>query len=286
MKLNLFKSGTVLILSVILGLTGCKKDDDNEGGDYPDAVNNSVNLVKTEKFGAILTAKDGKTLYFFSFDPDSTSNCNGQCAIAWPAFYDAKLTVDKGLNIAAFGTITRADGSKQNTYKGWPLYTFFKDVKAGEINGDGAEKIWFVAKPDYSVMLVNKQLTGADGIEYTSNYEPGKEVVQYITDDRGKTLYHSIKDKALTNNFTKPDLSNNSIWPMYEVEAVKNVPSILNKAAFATIVFAGKTQLTYKGFPLYKFGADADKRGNNKGVSAGPGAFPVNTIETVAAPAP
>ena len=34
-------------------------------------------------------------------------------------------------------------------------------------------------------------------------------------------------------------------------------PSTLDSSAFATIDVAGKMQLTYKGWPLYKYGQDA-----------------------------
>jgi predicted lipoprotein with Yx(FWY)xxD motif len=105
-------------------------------------------------------------------------------------------------------------------------------------------------------MLVNKQLVGRDGIEYTSTYVPGKETVQYITDDYGRTLYSFSNDKSKTNTFTKADLSNNGIWPILEATTVKNVPSTLSKSSFENITSVGKTQLVYKGWPMYTFRED------------------------------
>jgi predicted lipoprotein with Yx(FWY)xxD motif len=53
----------------------------------------------------------------------------------------------EGLKAGDFGTITRADGKKQTTYKGMPLYYFIKDTKAGDTMGQGVKDIWTVAAP-------------------------------------------------------------------------------------------------------------------------------------------
>jgi predicted lipoprotein with Yx(FWY)xxD motif len=294
MKLNLLKSSTLFALTLVVGLASCSKDNNNspynagnpsQNQPQPPAATAAVQLATNAKFGSILTDKAGRSLYSFAIDAGNQSNCNGNCAVTWPAFNAADASVATGLNTADFGTITRADGSKQTTYKGWPLYYFSGDAKAGDTNGDGVGKTWFISKPDYTVMLANQQLTGNDGVLYNSKYVPGTEVVQYITDDRGRTLYSFIKDKANTNTYTKADFSNNSVWPINEIAKVLNVPSILDKSQFGTTTVFGKTQLTFKGWPMYFFGADGGIKGNNKGVSVGPGAWPVENTTTVAAPA-
>ncbi len=284
MKRDLLITTTAILFAAIIGLTSCSKSNDSTMPQGSGTNAASINVVNDAKFGSVLTDNSGHTLYFFAIDAGNTSGCSGGCSVTWPTFYVANPTVGTGLLAADLDVITRADGSKQTTYKGWPLYTYAGDAKAGDINGDAVGKTWFVAKPDYTVMLVNKQLVGKDGVEYTSQYVPGKETVQYITDDRGRTLYSFKNDKAKTNTFTKADLSNNAIWPIFETTGVKNVPSNLNKASFETITSVGKTQLVYKGWPLYTFGEDGGVRGNNKGVSVGPGAWPVLTLTTVAAP--
>jgi plastocyanin len=45
------------------------------------------------------------------------------------------------------GSITRSDGSKQSTYKGYPLYYFVKDTEHGDTNGQNVNKVWFVIDP-------------------------------------------------------------------------------------------------------------------------------------------
>jgi len=54
---------------------------------------------------------------------------------------------------------------------------------------------------------------------------------------------------------------------------------------FSTIDVFGKKQLTYNGWPVYRYGADSLIRGNTKGVSVGtPGLWPVMNQFSAAAP--
>jgi predicted lipoprotein with Yx(FWY)xxD motif len=43
-----------------------------------------------------------------------------------------------------WSVIRRGDGTPQWAYKGRPLYTFIKDTKAGDTNGDGVGGHWHV----------------------------------------------------------------------------------------------------------------------------------------------
>ena len=65
------------------------------------------------------------------------------------------------------------------------------------------------------------------------------------------------------------------------------MPSILDKALFTSIDVFGKKQLTYKGWPMYYFGADNMQRGLNMGVSVPtPGVWPVMVKDAPEAPKP
>jgi len=279
-----FKIAAFAAMCLIVSLiSSCSKDNNPTVDNTPKGT--TVKLATSAKFGSVMTDSLGNSLYFFSIDANGTSGCTGGCLVAWPVFYKEHLTIDTSLKAADFGVITRADGSKQTTYKGWPLYYYAGDVKPGDINGDGANNIWFIAKPDYTVMLANYQLTGNDGVQYNSQLKPGQEVTQYMTDAYGRTLYGFSYDHNNTNVYTKADFSNNATWPIYEVDSIKNIPSILDKASFAKINVFGKSQLTYKGWPLYYFGPDAQTRGNTKGVSVPtPGIWPYVSLTTAAAP--
>ena len=270
----------MLVIAFISTLVSCSSDDDTT---TIEPVGNKVRLTSNATHGNILTDSEGMTLYFFSKDTKQASECLDGCLDVWPVFYDANITIDSGLELIDFATITRTDGTKQTTYKGWPLYYFSNDVNAGDTNGDKINDIWYVAKPDYSLMYVTSQLVGHDGNNYTSSYTQGNENTFYITDINGNTLYTFSHDTNNTNNFTNSDFSNNAVWPIAEIDLDK-IPSILNDGDFGTINVFGRTQLTYKGWPLYYFGQDS-QRGDNKGISfPAPGVWPIANIETTEAP--
>jgi predicted lipoprotein with Yx(FWY)xxD motif len=93
--------------------------------------------------GPILTTPEGMTLYTFDKDSAGVSACEGECVANWPILAAADGDVAEG----DWAIIDRADGAKQWTYKGAPLYTFVTDVAAGDITGDGKGGVWHVAKP-------------------------------------------------------------------------------------------------------------------------------------------
>lgn len=265
---------TTLFLGVGLLFAGCSKDDDTSNQSQYE-----VQLKVHSSLGKILTDKEGRTLYYFANDYEGKNSCVGGCETLWPIFEKKDLTqikVSEGLNIVDFGTTTTASGKRQVTFKGYPLYYYAPSSrgtnlleKAGETKGEGVNNVWFVAKPDYTIMLANAQLIGHDGKNYTPTYTEGKGKTLYFTDSRGITLYTFKNDKRNKNNFTKLDFSNNGVWPMYE-ETSFVVPSSLDKSLFGSIDVNGKKQMTYKGWPLYYFGQDKQMMGSNKGVS-----FPV-----------
>lgn len=196
---------------IALFLVSCSDNDDNIG--IPEADTSNVRLETDAAFGSIMVDGNGNSLYFFSRDTRNTSECADGCLDAWPIFYDANIVVGSGLETSDFGTITRGDGSRQTTYKGWPLYYFANDNVAGDTNGDGVGGVWFIAKPDYSVMYANAQLIGNDGNNYLEDYTLGAGSTSYIVSLMGRTMYTFVNDRNGVNNFTAQDFSNNGVWP-------------------------------------------------------------------------
>lgn len=265
--------------------SGCQKNNNNNVYE--------VKLSTSAALGQYLVDKDGHTLYMFANDSNGRTSCAGTCINLWPYFYVADLTQTKlgpGLNISDFDTII-VNGTSQIRYRTWPLYYYaplMNNVNvrepAGQTTGDGLNSVWFVAKPDYSIMLVNTQLVGLNGKNYTGSYIEGTGKTNYFTDWKGVTLYIFSKDSLNRNKYTKSDLSNNGVWPIYETSKMV-VPSNLDKNLFGNITVFGRTQLTYKGWPLYYYGPDNQVRGNNKGVSVPtPGIWPVAVKDLTVAP--
>jgi predicted lipoprotein with Yx(FWY)xxD motif len=106
-----------------------------------------VSTAKTS-LGQILVDGRGRTLYLFEKDRKGKSACNGECATAWPPLIaGAKPRVARGAKAALVGTTKRADGRRQATYKGHPLYTFIQDKKRGQTKGQGVNGFgakWYV----------------------------------------------------------------------------------------------------------------------------------------------
>ena len=266
------------VTSMALTLASCQ--------DHRDPSRLADVALVTTTVGTVITTQDGRSLYFFAPDVNGSSNCNGNCAVTWPSFFKDSPGLATGLAPTDFSTITRADGSKQTTYKGWPLYTFRNDAAAGDVKGENVGNNWSVAKPDYMVLRAAGQLVGNDGKNYTADFKEGTGTTTYIADDRGVSLYTLSIDKQNTNTFTRSDFSNNAIWPIVEPNALKEVPSFLNKADFGVINVFGRSQVTFRGWPLYYFGADNKVRASTKGVSAGrqPGFWPIVTPTLATAP--
>ncbi len=278
-------SSAVLLLT-ILSIAGCDKKPTPEP-----PPSKEVTVRQHAALGNILVDKQGRTLYFFSNDAKGTNSCTGGCEAVWPVFNADNLAAEDlgdGLVLSDFSSITTASGSKQTVYKGWPLYYFAPNggsqEAAGATGGEGISGVWFVAKPDYTIMIVNSQLVGNDGRNYLGNYTEGIGLTKYFTDGAGRTLYTFANDSANNNNFTKSDFTNNASWPLYETDKVV-VPSTLDKALFGSIDVFGRKQLTFKGWPLYYFGQDGTTRGNNMGVSVPtPGKWPVPVQAMQSAP--
>jgi predicted lipoprotein with Yx(FWY)xxD motif len=109
-----------------------------------------VDLAEDAKLGKFLTGEDGMTLYLFTPDTTSASNCNGDCASTWPPFtLEDGETVKGGDGVAGtFATIKRQDGSEQVTYAGHPLYYYSGDQAAGDTKGQGLFSKWYVVGAD------------------------------------------------------------------------------------------------------------------------------------------
>jgi predicted lipoprotein with Yx(FWY)xxD motif len=122
-------AGIAAALSLAVGLDGAL------------ASNHSANAPRvgaaSSGLGRILVDGRGRTLYLFEKDKGGKSACTAQCAAFWPPLIaSGKPVAAAGAKASLLGTTKRPDGRRQVTYNHHPVYTFVKDVRKGQTNGE------------------------------------------------------------------------------------------------------------------------------------------------------
>jgi predicted lipoprotein with Yx(FWY)xxD motif len=199
--------------------------------------------------GSYLTDAAGRTLYTYGGDlpgdcqnaPQST--CVADCLVSWPVFDAGDRLLGADLDDGLFGEILRPDGSKQTTYRGWPLYYYKSDLTLGQMTGQGKGKIWHVAEVSLPSVTVMKSGT-----------------LKYLADIDGRTLYVSSADQAGTSDADPVSNCQGSCLQTFEAFHEKNFSAVtvLESSDFQVFVRhgAGGLQLSYKGMPLYRAATD------------------------------
>ena len=263
---------TGLAILLLVFSTSCSSDDsdyDHKDTEIPitQEINFGIQKVYNNAFGNILVNQDNQSLYFFAADVTGESNCNGGCTGVWPPLIGelSEMEIASNLNLSDFGTITRNDGQKQITFKGWPLYYFSPEGDGvleprNKTEGDGIGGIFYVAKSDYSMFLGRQIVEGS-----------AEEAKIYLVDDYGVTLYFTTGDEENISNCSDGCAS---VWPPFAAAENLVLPSSLSAEYFS---FAQRDdelgpQLTLFGSPLYKFAQDNGVRGNVLGQAGGPDA--------------
>jgi predicted lipoprotein with Yx(FWY)xxD motif len=141
------------------------------------AANHSANAgakvaVAKSGLGRILVNGRGRTLYLFEKDKHGKSACIGQCAGFWPPLITSgKPLATAGAKSSLLGTTKRADGRLQVTYNHHPLYTFVKDTRKSQTNGEevdafGAE--WYAVSAAGAKVEKNAATSSSSGGDPTS----------------------------------------------------------------------------------------------------------------------
>jgi predicted lipoprotein with Yx(FWY)xxD motif len=112
------------------------------------AMHHEVKIAEKEGLGKYITDTESKALYWFKKDSPGKSTCSGACVENWPVYFREKVEPPKGISKEDFGTITREDGKKQTTFRGYPLYYWSGDTKKGDTKGQGIKGVWFVVNPE------------------------------------------------------------------------------------------------------------------------------------------
>jgi predicted lipoprotein with Yx(FWY)xxD motif len=128
--------------------TGSGTDSGGAGGG--EAAGAGALKIADSDFGRIVTDAEGRALYAFTNDTDGRSNCNGDCAEAWPPLIaeGAPAGAD-GIEAGLLTTVSREDGTKQVVIdKKWPLYYYAGDDAPGDTSGQGVNGVWWLVGPN------------------------------------------------------------------------------------------------------------------------------------------
>ena len=108
----------------------------------------TVSAARRGTFGTVLVAANGKSLYRYTPDSKGKSVCTGACVAYWPRLLvTSKPTAGSGAKASLLGTIKAANGKRQVTYAGWPLYFFVGDKSSGQEKGQGYDGTWYLVSP-------------------------------------------------------------------------------------------------------------------------------------------
>ena len=216
-----------------------------------------VKTAKNATLGTVLADASGRTLYLYTKDERNKSNCAGACAQNWPPLLtNGAPKAGEGLTEGLMGTVTRADGSTQVTYNGWPLYYFAKDGKPGDVKGQNVGAVWFVVNTDGAFVQ------NAAPVKTAKNDTLGA----VLADASGRTLYLFTKDEKNKSNCAGACAQN---WPPLLTNGAPKAGDGATADMLGTITRAdGSTQVTYNGWPLYYFAKD-EKPGDVKGQNVG-----------------
>ncbi|MGH3257174.1 MAG: COG4315 family predicted lipoprotein [Streptosporangiaceae bacterium] len=106
----------------------------------------TVLIVQKSKLGYVLAEANGDVVYTYGNDKKGgPPSCTSSCAAVWPAVTGIPMTNAGEKLPGALGVVSMANGGKQITYDGYPLY-IFKAGKPLATTGEGVDGLWHVIK--------------------------------------------------------------------------------------------------------------------------------------------
>jgi predicted lipoprotein with Yx(FWY)xxD motif len=110
------------------------------------APGTQVLVVQRSALGWVLAEANGTVVYTYGNDSKGGSpTCTGSCSSLWPAVTGVPKVGPADTLPGTLGTVTMANGAKQITYNGLPLYTY-KGAGALSTKGNGVAGKWHVIK--------------------------------------------------------------------------------------------------------------------------------------------
>ncbi|MFJ2022329.1 SCO0930 family lipoprotein [Streptomyces sp. NPDC087897] len=220
-----------------------------------------LSVWKSGQLGPVVTDGAGFTLYRFDKDTPKppTSNCAGECAAAWPPVLADGAKAGRGIDPGLLGSVKRADGTKQLTLAGRPLYRYAQDTAPRQTRGQGVGGTWFSAAPDGTKARAAAPAPEAEPSEPEDlpalSTVDDAELGEIVRDGKGRTLYRFTKDTAwpMKSACTGACLEK---WKPAELVDKKDVEGIAPKLVIPYVRPDGTKQLTIDCWPLYWFTGD------------------------------
>ncbi|MET1073292.1 MAG: hypothetical protein ABWY11_11655 [Umezawaea sp.] len=127
-----------------------------------------LSATESKDVGWFVADRDGYALYRYDKDTAKPpkSACEGDCAKTWTPVPSSSHVMVTGVDPTAVGEVVRADGTKQATLAGWPLYRFTGDKAPSRTSGQGKGGTWWVITPEgkkAESAAGSATTTGADG---------------------------------------------------------------------------------------------------------------------------
>jgi predicted lipoprotein with Yx(FWY)xxD motif len=175
-RFSLRAGGAAAALGVALAVAACGGSSSSHPTGYGRSASSGASggassgvLIATTKgpLGTYLTGASGRAVYLWAADKGGTSACSGACAKIWtPVTTSGKASVSGGAMAADLGTTTRADGAKQVTYNGHPLYYYVPDSGSGQTTGEGSNQFgakWWLVAPSGSGITSGSSSSSSGG---------------------------------------------------------------------------------------------------------------------------
>ncbi|MEU8438654.1 SCO0930 family lipoprotein [Streptomyces sp. NPDC029216] len=261
------------------------------GGGAKSGPAGQLKVREMPNVGSGVTDGEGFTLYRFDKDTAKPpkSNCEGDCAKAWPVVLADDPQAGAGIDASLLGSVTRADGTRQLTLGGWPVYRYAKDAKAGDALGEGVGGTWHVLGPDgkpagkgagmagmgsgsgsgsgtgsgsgsgmgagAGMDMGTGANTGTDGKKVSLSVRQNAQLGGILQNAEGWTLYRFDKDSAWPMKFGCLDACLDTWKPAKPVDKaeVSGIPAELVGSVKRP---DGSEQLTIDCWPVYTFTGD------------------------------
>jgi predicted lipoprotein with Yx(FWY)xxD motif len=225
------------------------------------AKGTKIATVVTKKYGRILANTKGRVMYLHTTDKGTVSKCPGACATAWPKVTSkAKPLAGKGINAKHL----KRNSKGQVTYYGHPLYYFATGKAKGNTSGEDVFDFFVVGTNGKAIRHAKpKPATGPTGPAEVTTGTVG--TTQVITTRAGRTLYAlTAPNEKKSFSCTSACMSN---WIPLLTKGAPTVGGAADSGVLGTVTRGGiGTQVTYGGFPVYRFVGDtAAGQDNGKG---------------------